>query len=175
MIYPESLCIFGASILKMCLFDKNYYLLLIQIKLNNLMENLCMHLITNKNEEYIGKIDIKKNIDNYFCFNNFNFDKNKNIEKGILILTMDSIFDKFSKYCSEVNSEDKEKYEKNLIESLFEKEKIQLSGNNILKVMKFCVKYNINCKNIFKKFQLLKDKKTPIQKEYLLSDEDLDY
>ena len=75
-------------------------LFLIKIDLGILADKLYMTFKNEKNEEYNGYIYIKKNIEmnDYFCFSNFNFGKSDLLKNKIINLSIDTIFNEFSRY-----------------------------------------------------------------------------
>ena len=153
-------------------------LFLIKIELNDLIDNLFVNIRNEKNEELIRKLFINnKNIDihNYYSFNIFDFDKFDLFGNEIFEIPIDILFKEFFKFIFETKSNNKEQYEKDLIESLFKEKKINFCGNNILKVMKLCAKYKLKHFDKFDRITIIRKNKNPlIEKEYFLSDNDIE-
>ena len=135
--------------------NEMFELFLTKIDLNGLTDKLYITLKNEKNEEYNGNIMINRHIaiNNYFCFYNFNFGKSDLLENIFFNLPIDTIFNEFSRYFLKKYSYFKTESEKDMIKSLLEQKKIPLSGNNILKLIKYCVKYNLYYKDILEKLE----------------------
>ena len=153
-------------------------LFLIKIELNDLIDNLFVNIRNEKNEELIGKLCINnknQDINNYYSFNIFDFDKFDLFGNEIFEIPIDILFNEFFKFIFETKSNNKEQYEKDMIESLFKEKKINFCGNNILKVMKLCAKYKLKHFDKFDRITIIRKNKNPlIEKEYFLSDNDIE-
>ena len=150
-------------------------LFLIKIDLNYLTDKLHITLKKEIKEEYNGNIIINKHIgiNNYFCFDNFIFHESDLLENKIVNLSIDTIFNQFSRYFLEKNPHPK--MEIDMIKSLLGKKKIPLSSNNIFKLIKYCSKYKFYYINLLEKLVFQNQIKSYIEKEYILSDDDLYY
>ena len=115
-------------------------LFLIQIELGDFMEQLDITII-NENKKSNGILDIK-DINNYFNFNNFSFDETSTIDKILYNITKDTMFTEYFNYFFDKKLNYEEQFNKDLIYSLLLNDTdILLSGNNILKIFKYCQKY----------------------------------
>ena len=103
-------------------------------------------------------------------------DKDKPFSNKLLNLPTDSILNEFSKYISLKRANDIALYHKNMMESLFEDNEIKiiLSGNNILKIIKYSVKYDLKYLSNFDRIILANRKKTPIEQDDISSDNDIE-
>ena len=154
-------------------------LFLIKIELDDLMDDLYINIQTNNNEFSIEKLYINKtkNISNFFYFDDL-FIINSDLFKDMLFnIPTDIIFNEFYKFIFGKKSNNKELYEKNMIESLFEdiRIKIKLDGNNILRVMKCCFKYKLQCFCKFDRINFSDQKKITIEKESIISDDEIEF
>ena len=150
------------------IIDKKVYeLFFIQIESNNSINEFKI-VLKNKENKNLYKIMCKNKFDNIHKINRFA--PNANI---IFENSPDKIFKEFFRYFSNKTSDYYERYNKNIIEMLFEKYKIiKLNSVDILKFVKFCSKYKFNFN--FKKIEYNIIKNSFIEDEYILSDDEID-
>ena len=148
------------------IIDKKVYeLFFIQIESNNSINEFKI-VLKNKENKNLHKIMCK--FDNIHKINRFA--PNANI---IFENSPDKIFKEFFRYFSNKTSDYYERYNKNIIEMLFEKYKIiKLNSVDILKFMKFCSKYKFNFN--FKRIEYNIIKNSFIEDEYIISDDEID-
>ena len=148
-----------------------YELFLIQIELNNFCEELCIKMIDNNNNELFDELYVQ-NINNYFYFDNICFDESC---EEIYSLSDNIIFNEFYKYFFKKNSSSENKFIKDMMLCLINNEtEILLSGDNILKILKNCLKYKLNHKEIIKYIKLDIKENSYIEKESILSNSEID-
>ena len=148
-------------------------LFLIQIELSDYLEQLDITII-NDDKKSKGTLDIK-GINNYFSFDNFCFDESSSNDKILYDISKDAILTEFFNYFFDKNSNYEEKFKKDLIYSLFKNEKeILLSGNNILKMFKLCLKYEIKLNKEIKYIKFNVDINSYIEKENILLNSEID-
>ena len=150
-------------------FDKySSELFLIQIELCGSMDVLYITITENKKK--INKTIFIKDIDNYFFFDNL-FETNEILYKT----STDIKFTEFYDYFFDKKSNYEEKFKKDLMSSLIRYEsEILLDGNNILKIFKFCTKYELNMNKMIKYIKLLVKKNLYIEQENILLYSEID-
>ena len=136
------------NILNETTFKNLYELFLIQIEFGDITNNLIMRITNNKKEELDEQLYLTgiKNINNYFYFDNF-----PEQNKILINIPMNILFNEFYNYFFDKKSNFDEKYKKDFIRSLiYSESNIRISGNNILKIMKLCLKYKLELNKIIK-------------------------
>ena len=138
-------------------------LFFIQIELEHLISELSIKIINDNNQELKGRLKVK-DINNYFSFENFHFDKSSP-DNEIFNLINDTIFTEFYNFFFDKNLNYGEKFKIDMMNSLINhKSEVLLSGNNILKFLKFCLKYNLEIKKISKNIKFDKAANDYIEK-----------
>ena len=148
-------------------------LFLIQIELCDFMEQLDITII-NENKKSNGILDIK-DINNYFNFNNFSFEETSTIDKILYNITKDTMLTEYFNYFFDKKLNYEEQFKKDLIYSLLLNDtEILLSGNNILKMFKLCLKYEIKLNKEIKYIKFNVDINSYIEKENILLNSEID-
>ena len=151
------------------IFDKNpSELFLIQIELCDNMDYLDITIMKN-NKKTSRTINIK-DINNYFFFDNF-FENNDILYK----VSKDNIFEEFFNYFFDKKSNYEKEFKKDLMSSLIRCEsEIILSGNNILRIFKFCSKYELKMNKIIKYIKFEVKTNSFIEQENILLYSEID-
>ena len=148
-----------------------YELFLIQIELDSFSDELYIIIIDNNNNELFGELIIE-NINNYFDFNNICFEGPC---KEIYNLSDDIIFNEFLNYFLDKNSSSLNKFIKDIMLSFISNEtEILLSGNNILKILRICLKYKLDLKKIITYIKLNIKENSYIDIENILTFNEID-
>ena len=149
------------------IIDKKVYeLFFIQIESNNSINEF--KIVLKNKEKNLNKIMCIYKFDNIHKINRFASKVNITFENS-----PDKIFKEFFRYFSNKTSDCYKRYNKNIIEMLFEKYKIiKLNSVDILKFVKFCSKYKFNFN--FKRIEYNIIKNSFIEDEYIISDDEID-
>ena len=148
-------------------------LFLMQIELCDFMEQLDITII-NENKKSNGILDIK-DINNYFNFNNFSFDETSTIDKILYNITKDIMFTEYFNYFFDKKLNYEEQFKKDLIYSLLLNDTdILLSGNNILKIFKYCQKYKFELNKEINYIKFNVDINSYIEQENILLYSEID-
>ena len=137
------------------------------------MEQLDITII-NENKKSNGILDIK-DINNYFNFNNFSFDETSTIDKILYNITKDTMLTEYFNYFFDKKLNYEEQFKKDLIYSLLLNDtEILLSGNNILKIFKYCQKYKFELNKEINYIKFNVDINSYIEQENILLYSEID-
>ena len=150
---------------------------LFQVPLDKPIKKLYLTFLLNKNfkEVYDSSIEVPIETSNYFYINNIKYDRHNDF----LEVYLNSFFTNYFSYFFDKKSNINPIYQKSLIKCLINKisdrdRNLELRADNILKFFKYCLKFNLEPKNIeiIEILEEKKEKRTPLDHDYcLLSDE----
>ena len=138
-------------------YFNNWYYCLYQIISNIPISNITIQIKDIDYEDFIFKANItieQNNLQNFFIIDEINFDDiNDNSSNYFMKMSDNDLFSVYLNYFfNEKNKFKNNLIQKNLIQALNEKlannKNIELSGTNILKFLNYCIKLNIEPKNL---------------------------
>ena len=161
---------------------------IIQVPLEKKIKCLCFTLLFNNKfkEEFHTDIEVEGEDNNYFYLTNHHYEPYNGFNDpngGFIDFYVSTKNDFISNYFSfffDKTLKIKETYQKSLINTLINKisnwNRFELGADNILRFFKYCLKFNLEPRNI-KSIKILEEKKSkrkPLDPEYCLLSEEID-